>query len=369
MNSFEITNYKNLDHLLLDNLKGVNLLIGDNNAGKTNILEALMLYASQFNLETIQFILNGRGEDVTMFSSNQPSNSLDTFLPLVNAYNGKLLETNGIVLNSSSKKVSLKIVYRIISQNAANRTMISLTPIGSATKLPYNQKIVSREVVLVAERSSTSHVLMSLQQPLVTQIIAAPSPISPYRYVHCPSKRTNNIDILWGNITMTPMEKYVLDALKVIEPQITNFNIIKDRNGMTIPKVSINNQSPIPIYSMGDGICHVLNIILALLNVQNGILLLDEVDSGLHFNKHKELWRILVHLSYALNIQIFATTHNQDCMRALAEVSDEIQTKTSVDSSVFYFINRDANGTLVPNPTTKYTGIIDRIMTTPEDVK
>ena len=369
ISSFQISNYKNLDSILLDNLKNVNLLVGDNNAGKTNILEALMLYASQFNLETIQNILGSRGEDVSMFSSSQASNSLNTFLPLVYNYDGKILQSSGITLSTTNRKVSLKIMYRIISQTATNRTAITLLPIGSTAKIPLTQKVISREVVLVAERSSTNHVLMSLQQPLLTQVIIPPTPITTYRYVHCPSKRANNLDVLWGNITMTPLENYVLNALKVIEPQITNFNIVKDKNNRTIPKVSINNQSPIPIYSMGDGICHILNIILALLNVQDGILLLDEVDSGLHFNKHKELWKILIHLSNALNIQIFATTHNQDCMRALAEVSDEILTDTNIEPSVFYYINRDATGALVPNPTTNYSGIIDKIMATPEDVR
>lgn len=369
MSSFQISNYKNLDSILLDNLKNINLLVGDNNAGKTNILEALMLYASQFNLETIQNILGIRGEDVSMFSSNQASNSLNTLLPLVYNYDGKILQSSGITLSTTNRKVSLKIMYRIISQTATNKTAVTLLPIGSAIKLPPYQKVMSREVVLVAERSTTNYVLMSLQQSLLTQLIIPPTHITEYQYVHCPSKRTNNLDVLWGNITMTPMEKYVLDALKVIEPQITNFNIIKDKNNRTIPKVSISNQSPIPIYSMGDGICHILNIILALLNVQDGILLLDEVDSGLHFNKHKELWKILIHLSNALNIQIFATTHNQDCMRALAEVSDEIYKNTNLEQSTFYFINRDASGALVSNPKTNYTGIIDRIIATPENVK
>lgn len=65
---------------------------------------------------------------------------------------------------------------------------------------------------------------------------------------------------------------------------------------------------------MGDGINHILSIILALVNCENGCLLIDEIDNGLHYTVQKQLWSVIFKLAIKLNVQIFATTHSSDCI-------------------------------------------------------
>ncbi|TAH07269.1 MAG: ATP-binding protein, partial [Runella slithyformis] len=63
-----------------------------------------------------------------------------------------------------------------------------------------------------------------------------------------------------------------------------------------------------------------LAIILAMVNCQNGYLLIDEFDNGLHVSVQKQLWEIVFELANRLNIQVFATTHSYDCIDAFSEV-------------------------------------------------
>ena len=60
----------------------------------------------------------------------------------------------------------------------------------------------------------------------------------------------------------------------------------------------------------------VFHIILSLINTRDGCLLIDEVENGgLHWQVQPKLWAMIFKLADKLNVQIFATTHNQDCVQ------------------------------------------------------
>ena len=67
---------------------------------------------------------------------------------------------------------------------------------------------------------------------------------------------------------------------------------------------------------MGDGINRILTIILSMLNCRDGILLVDEFENGLHYSVQTVLWELVCRLAQQLNIQVFATTHSNDCIKS-----------------------------------------------------
>ncbi len=73
-----------------------------------------------------------------------------------------------------------------------------------------------------------------------------------------------------------------------------------------------------PIASFGDGLRRLLAFRLALAGAKNGFLLIDEIDSGLHWTVMDDVWRLLVQVAERLNVQVFATTHSYDCIRGLS---------------------------------------------------
>ena len=52
LNSLEIRNFRGFQHLTIERLGRVNLIVGKNNIGKSNLLEALQLYASRASTST-----------------------------------------------------------------------------------------------------------------------------------------------------------------------------------------------------------------------------------------------------------------------------------------------------------------------------
>lgn len=66
-----------------------------------------------------------------------------------------------------------------------------------------------------------------------------------------------------------------------------------------------------------------LGISLALVNVKDGILLIDEFENGLYYTVQPDIWKLIFRVARRLNIQVFATTHSWDCIEAFQQAAQE----------------------------------------------
>ena len=94
-----------------------------------------------------------------------------------------------------------------------------------------------------------------------------------------------------------------INALEVI-----NGNVFLGMDGMA---------ELIPIAMAGDGMKRYLNIIAAAANPRTNIILIDEIDNGLHYSVYKQLWEALFALAVETNKQIFVTTHSKETLQKL----------------------------------------------------
>lgn len=79
----------------------------------------------------------------------------------------------------------------------------------------------------------------------------------------------------------------------------------------------------IPLGVMGDGMWRMFAISVALANCANGLLLVDDIDTGLHHTVMDRMWRLISQAAQQLNVQVFATTHSRDCFESLAVICTE----------------------------------------------
>ena len=80
---------------------------------------------------------------------------------------------------------------------------------------------------------------------------------------------------------------------------------------MAVAKLN-DEKAILPFKALGEGINRILSIILALLNSENGYLLIDEFENGLHHSVQRKLWDLIFKLSEKLDVQVFVTTHSLD---------------------------------------------------------
>ncbi len=327
--SLEIKNYRNLEHLRIESLSGVNLITGKNNTGKSTLLEAVALYFTKFDIFTLVDILTERGD----YSNYQSNNSKQQLLD----FNSRVLTSCFTDRNSLGKQIS-------IGQIADSVNMKFVKYIEEVVNLDDAFTFVERKIIndqyskkakyfkhgveFSSGKSSIIHSLEmdSLQYMSNNRVFEKNENI---QYV-----KTNGIDReinpkLWDNISLSPKEETVISALKLIEPSLVGLSFVDEGQKNRIAKVKLSDtNSIVPLKSMGDGINRILTIILAMVNAENGVLLIDEFENGLHYSVQEKLWEIIFNLSDKLNVQVFATTHSNDTINSFESVLNSLNTNS-----------------------------------------
>ena len=95
---------------------------------------------------------------------------------------------------------------------------------------------------------------------------------------------------------------------------------------------------PIPLERLGDGASRVAGVALALVNTPRGLLVIDEVENGIHYSVQEEFWRIVGQLAERKNVQVVASTHSWSCIEGFVAASKRLGL-----SSVLFNLVRNRN--------------------------
>jgi len=80
---------------------------------------------------------------------------------------------------------------------------------------------------------------------------------------------------------------------------------------------------PLPISSMREGMRRIISLMLAITTNREGIVLIDEIENGLHHSVQVDVWKDIGEAARACNVQIFATTHSHEMILAAHEAFSE----------------------------------------------
>lgn len=304
LNSLEIRNYRNLQHLKIDKLGRVNLIVGKNNTGKSSVLEAVSIYVAKYNTWAVRNLLLNRNEyDIDTYkqfnSDSEREKENFRLWSMIFPFHSEFGKTTIVIGEVKSDGLIIKLdkgdkwVIKLEHENFIERLQENKIPNYSSTR---NLWSFSFENEGFAEISSEC-----------------------FQFVYSRNYENANNPELWGKVALSDSEKYVIEGLQIVEENIEKFSFIIEK-GSPKAKVSLKNGSVVSLNSMGDGINRILTIILSMVNCENGYLLIDEFENGLHYSVQEKLWEIIFHLAERLNIQVFATTHSYDCIDAFSEV-------------------------------------------------
>ncbi len=78
----------------------------------------------------------------------------------------------------------------------------------------------------------------------------------------------------------------------------------------------------IPVTQMGQGFGRLLDIYSEIVAAEAKVLLIDEIENGLHHSVLSTIWKGLFHAAREADIQVFATTHSWECVLAADKAAD-----------------------------------------------
>ena len=132
--------------------------------------------------------------------------------------------------------------------------------------------------------------------------------------------RSDKIMLDWlGEIEKNNLKMEVIEFLNIVDSNIVDIMIITDN---TVPRlyVKLKNNNLFPIEFMGDGIRKLLHLYLAIKVKEYDIVLIDEIENGLHYSMYEVLWKYIYKLAKERNCQIIATTHSYENINAFSAV-------------------------------------------------
>ena len=308
--NLEIKNFRGIEHLTIDDFSRVNVFLGQNSSGKSSVLETLIMLIGMSNPDLPQLINAIRGRNYSSFSD------LSYFFR-----NGDLKtkpEIAAELMDDTKRHLSLEMTYKFDEKSQGDfqnrqiptsETKTFFNTLRMLFDVEYNSKTKSYECgVTVGANGMTTDKKMAEGYMEKNSVAFVPADLASGNPVN---------DLV--ELIKRRRKDYVLEMMQKFDDRITTVEILN--NAAYFGLEGINQLMAVNM--MGDGMRRYLNIVAASANPMNNIILIDEIDNGLHYSAYKKLWEAIFALASETNKQVFVTTHSKETLYRLNEMLGE----------------------------------------------
>ena len=351
---FRITNFRALKDLRIEEPRLLNILIGRNDVGKTSVLEAIFLLTGINVIELPIRIQNLRNLLVINFRDlAYLFNNLSTDKSIVltaTLENPEELRTLTISASGHSTE-HVPVTQRIDKRGSPNHReyesessgAVLETSVHKAHALHYDAKI------------SDGHNAVSVNFGGRIHVRSAENIETPTWGLDNNDDFTVPAVLLRPSMTYTSsliadiiVNKEADELVRILRD--TNFDIsslaVKDNTVF----VDCGLERMMPINMFGDGLVRAIGILAHCIRGQTRVLLIDEIEGGLHYTTMTVFLSVLIRLAEQAGVQIFATTHSIDVLRGLQHVLSEDKNAEFRDKVVCYALAKAVDGSISSFP-------------------
>ena len=303
-----IKNFRVFRELNVEKLGPINLFTGENNVGKTTLLEAM-------------FLLSGAGNPEMAINANVlrgwvNGNGVPAGAPLWRELFAGLDIGKAITLAATHRSLG-ELLLEVEPGPPQELTSITPTngngnPPSATTNVPDERSLsfaFSRQGEQVAQgsiRLSGSGLKMSrpmVDVPFPATILVSRSGSAQEDAGHL------------GRLRRKKRGDLLLEALRIVEPKLQS---IEENSASGTPMIwgDLGLPELVPLPVMGEGMTRIARIVLAISSTPNGLVLVDEIETGLHHSVLEKFWRVVETAARQFDTQVFATTHSFECVQA-----------------------------------------------------
>ncbi|MBN1684737.1 MAG: AAA family ATPase [Gammaproteobacteria bacterium] len=311
--SISIKNFRCFKDFSIDSLNRVNLIAGKNGVGKTALLEAIFLLIGVGNLGLVGKISHLRG-------IRETKGDLQFML--------ELLWTLLFYKLKVDKKINISSE---LYEGTTHHIELSLKPV-TAQKLDLENSGMESDIQIRAGDLSNQVLNLIYTDPsgkdstfemkvVNGELVVVPVPtLSPFAAYFLSAQKSLLIEedtSIFSRLVKSKKTyiKDLLEALKLVEPRLENLAAVQS-GGVSIIYGDIGLDQMLPLSLMGDGMIRLVSILLRIADASGGIVLIDEIENGIHHSILDDVWRAIGKAANIFNTQVFATTHSYDCILA-----------------------------------------------------
>ncbi len=363
LKEIRIKNFRGFDELEISNFKKINLFVGKNSGGKTSVLEALFLALKPYS-NSLYELYKGRGlpmnhviRQTSQPQQNQPQKpqqdqpqiQIQQFAsPTWSAIFG-FLKNNGNQKQNTSIEVESEFGHLELK-----RTVILKPYFFSSEKL--NQSQESFEFIEKSQnqthensdffyissvdenlRNNSEKSYFSTGIPKLKEVpdcadvsqngfsdsqakLAKDSKINypTFKIFFHLTGVANDLSLgaRFEKIRDSEFSEKLVNLMQKIDDKIREFRF--DNKGSIEVVIEVEGKKhALPFGLLGDGAKKIFSILCSIPSCKNGVLLIDEIENGIHHTSQKLFWDFAIATAKEFNVQIFATTHSYEAIEAL----------------------------------------------------
>ena len=302
--TISIAHFRGIEHVALHGLKQVSLIVGKNNSGKTSLLEAFFLLAGMSDPRLAIAINQFRDLSLNADSDfKYIFNKLDFTVPIqfAGTIDGTTRCATFAPLYEATRKIKIR-EDKTDEEIALSRTNQDVDGLQITFRTSENPE----ETSTLSIKNETISVSESYKEQL------------DCKYLHIKT-RLDQMPKDISNIIIKKRMDTIVQVLREIEPNLIDIRMGNNENIY----FDIGADELVPINIMGDGIRRTLSVLSSIYEMEHGILLIDEIENGLHYSCLKIFWKAILTAAKLFDVQIIATTHSYECIEALVSVETE----------------------------------------------
>ncbi len=310
--NIRIEGLRALDHVRLEGLRRINLVVGRNNVGKTTVLESLLLLGGATNpamLLTLGFMRGqrldrARPDPEPIWRTFSHAFQESRIIALAGRWGGeageRILHITRQIAQASSEMDEDNTVAHAFGE--VRMSGVSFEYSGADGIAHHTSaSMEDGEIKTYNQRARKDFVRTAL--------------------VSARARTLEREADQYGYLLRSKREAPVLEALRLLDDRIQRLEIVHESGAPAI-YCDMGFSTLVPLTVCGDGVIRLFSFVVELTSVAGGVLLVDEIDAGLHHSVMVPFWRILRALAEKLDVQIFATTHSDDLLRSAVDASE-----------------------------------------------
>jgi AAA15 family ATPase/GTPase len=329
LQSIEISDFRVFRDVKIRRLQKLNLITGKNGGGKTTLLEALFLLAGAANATLGVSLATFRGDN--LFNAEVDNNLRSIFRNLNVSTPIRITGVEEIQKRRRNRALIIDPITRArqVAGRSAPENLVSglrFRFIGSSAPKELISTITWAFDRLVIPGSGSSSLV-----PQQTSSIVPQQPVSPFQ-IEVPPE--NDKAFIWAQflspyisdftqeiydqlkaITLTKRVDRVIEFVKIVNRSVVNVTPI-DESGIKTIYVDTGSDRLLPMSAVGSGFSHLLRLALAMESAGHGMLIIDELEDGIHYSVFEDLAHAIISYIVDRNVQVFIATHSMELLRA-----------------------------------------------------